>query len=440
MKHYSALILSALLCLSVVGCSNQQNSPDKQSAQSSVSESVTETSDNSKADADESAESRQDESSKESKNMIFGIEIVDKDGNSIGEIHQNVGGTMTNHGIFYLVNENADNDQSLTAAAINEGEKSRISYHLYDPQSKEDYSFGIVPEQDYEAGYARIELNDKLYTIITTGNAMDQEPDKMLLLEFDLKEHTIAKYPISDNGFPYTAMTEMDGNLLILNHDQTDTLHDRLYLFDTDTKTTKEVLTFELANDQGDSIRSMYSDGQSLYLLRLHFDGADNVKMMLDTYDRNFQKLSEKDVSSLLAKAVSGSLTADDVVNETKQMVSSFQVLNEKYLYYENFSVTRFLADTESGALFEEISGKTAAASTGSGKKCFCLIYSENKDENLIYEWNNDHLEKTVFNASDDRYYITLISRSPDGNTLIQVDYTDPNNRNNTLPTKLYLL
>ena len=77
MKHYSALILSALLCLSVVGCSNQQNSPDKQSAQSSVSESVTETSDNSKADADESAESRQDESSKESKNMIFGIEIVD---------------------------------------------------------------------------------------------------------------------------------------------------------------------------------------------------------------------------------------------------------------------------------------------------------------------------------------------------------------------------
>ena len=152
MKHYSALILSALLCLSVVGCSNQQNSPDKQSAQSSVSESVTETSDNSKADADESAESRQDASSKESKNMIFGIEIVDKDGNSIGEIPQNVGVTMTNHGLFYLVNENADNDQSLTAAAINEGEKSRISYHLYDPQSKEDYSFGIVPEQDYEAG------------------------------------------------------------------------------------------------------------------------------------------------------------------------------------------------------------------------------------------------------------------------------------------------
>ncbi len=433
MKRYFSLLICALLCIGITGCSRESGDTEAQvSDKSSITESTDETSENSSNASDEQSDTKETV-----RNMM---EVVDKDGKHIGQIPFNSGMTLTNNGIFYTTSISGTTSLDTIAVGLNEGEKDVVVYHLYDIQTDESYDFGSIPDQDYEAGYCRTELDGKLYTLITTGNVMDREPDPLLLAEFDLTEHTISQYRISDNGFPYTAMAEANGKLLILNHDQTDVLNDKLYLFDPESKQTEQVMQFELNGNTGDTIRSMYSDGKNIYILRLHFEGENNVTMFLDTYDLDLKKLSERDISSMLKESAGKNLVPEDVANEMKQMVSNFMVLDEKYVYYENFSATRFLGNMEDGKLFSETEGKgdMFLASSGSGAPFFYCIFGGGENENIIYEWKSGTLEKTVFKADDDRYYITAASRSPDGKTLIQVAYTNPEDRNDTLPMKIY--
>ena len=433
MKRYFSLLICALLCIGITGCSRESGDTEAQvSDKSSITESTDETSENSSNASDEQSDTKETV-----RNMM---EVVDKDGKHIGQIPFNSGMTLTNNGIFYTTSISGTTSLDTIAVGLNEGEKDVVVYHLYDIQTDESYDFGSIPDQDYEAGYCRTELDGKLYTLITTGNVMDREPAPLLLAEFDLTEHTISQYRISDNGFPYTAMAEANGKLLILNHDQTDVLNDKLYLFDPESKQTEQVMQFELNGNTGDTIRSMYSDGKNIYILRLHFEGENNVTMFLDTYDLDLKKLSERDISSMLKESAGKNLVPEDVANEMKQMVSNFMVLDEKYVYYENFSATRFLGNMEDGKLFSETEGKgdMFLASSGSGAPFFYCIFGGGENENIIYEWKSGTLEKTVFKADDDRYYITAASRSPDGKTLIQVAYTNPEDRNDTLPMKIY--
>ncbi|MBR1533628.1 MAG: hypothetical protein IJ639_04645 [Ruminococcus sp.] len=433
MKRFFPLLLCAMLCIGITGCSKESNSIETQfSDKNSITKSTVETSENSKTASDEQSDTKETV-----KNMI---EVNDKDGKHIGQIPFNSGMTLTNNGIFYTTSIPSSASSDTIAVGINEGEKERIVYHLYDIKTDESFTFGSIPDQDYEAGYCRTELDGKLYILVTVGNAMDKEPDALLLAEFDLIEHTINQYKISDNGFPYTAMAEVNGKLLILNHDQTDVLNDKLYLFDPESKQTKQVMQFELNGNFGDTIRSMNSDGKNIYILRLHFEGNNNVAMFLDKFDLDFKKLSEKDISAMLKESAGENLVPEDVANEMKQMVSRFMVLDGKYVYYENFSTTRFLGNIEDGKLFNETEGvgDMFLASSGSGKPFFYCIFGGEKNENSIFEWKNGTLEKTIFKADDDQYYITAASRSPDGKTLIEVAYTNPEDRNDSLPTKIY--
>ena len=433
MKRYFSLLLCALLCIGITGCSMESGSIDTQvSNKNSITENTDEEAENSTNKSDEQSDTKE-----KVENMM---EIVDKDGKHIGLIPFNSGMTLTNSGIFYTTSISGTTSPDTIAVGLNEGEKDVVVYHLYDTKTDKSCSFGSIPDQDYEAGYCRTELNGKLYALITTGNAMDNEPNPLLLAEFDLTEHTINQYRISDNGFPYTAMTEVKGKLLILNHDQTDVLNDKLYLFDPESKQTEQVMQSELNGNTGDTIRSMYSDGKNIYILRLHFEGENNVTMFLDTYDLDLKKLSERDISSMLKESAGKNLVPEDVENEMKQMVSNFMVLDEKYVYYENFSTTRFLGNAEDGKLFSETegAGDMFLVSSGSGDPFFYCIFGGGENENIIYEWKDGTLEKTVFKADDDRYYITAASRSPDGKTLIQVAYTNPEDRNDILPTKIY--
>ncbi len=434
MKRTVILIMAALLLLITAGCGQDRSNTEQLSGQSSPKDSY-----------DDSADSRQGASEEESDSKALPrfsrtAEIVDKNGRHIGEIAENGMATMTDSGIFYSTANLEGTGTEPIGAGVPEGAKETYTYYLYDPRTNEHFCFGTVADQDYEAGYVRTELNGKLYTIITTGDALDNIADPLLLLEFDLQAHSVSQYKISDNGFPYTAMTQVGGKLLILNHDQTDKLHDKLYLFDPDSREIKQVLQFELSDNKGDTIRSVYSDQKHIYLLRLRFIGDNQVKPFLDTYDLSFAKQSEKDVSSMFDAGSDDFMALEDIVNEMKQAVSRFMVLNEGYVYYENFSTTRFLGRMEDGTVFDEPkgTGDLFAASSGSGKPFFCYIFRGGKNENAVFEWNNGSLSKTVFKADDDRYYITAASVSPNGKRLIQVEYANPNDRNDTLPKKLY--
>ena len=432
MKRYFSLFLCALLCIGITGCKESGSTKVQTYEKSGVAESTIETPENSKNISDEFSDTKETD-----KNMT---DIVDRDGRHIGQIPFNTGITLTNSGIFYTTVISGAASPDTVTVGMNEGAKDKVIYHLYDTKTCESYTFGSITDQDYEAGYCRTELDGKLYTLITTGNALDKDPDPLLLVEFDLQAHTINQYTISENGFPYTAMAEVNGKLLILNHDQTDVLNDKLYLFDTESKQTEQVMQFELNGNTFDTIRSMYSDGKNIYILRLHFEGENNVTMFLDTYGLDLKKQSEKDISSMLKESAGKNLVPEDVANEIKQMVSRFMVLDEKYVYYENFSATRFLGNIEDSKIFGETegAGDMFLASSGSGVPFFYCIFGGANNENSIYELKNGTLEKTVFKADDDRYYITAASRSPDGKTLLQVDYTNPEDRNDSLPAKIF--
>ena len=432
MKRYFSLFLCALLCIGITGCKESGSTKVQTYEKSGVAESTIETPENSKNISDEFSDTKETD-----KNMT---DIVDRDGRHIGQIPFNTGITLTNSGIFYTTVISGAASPDTVTVGMNEGAKDKVIYHLYDTKTCESYTFGSITDQDYEAGYCRTELDGKLYTLITTGNALDKDPDPLLLVEFDLQAHTINQYTISENGFPYTAMAEVNGKLLILNHDQTDVLNDKLYLFDTESKQTEQVMQFELNGNTFDTIRSMYSDGKNIYILRLHFEGENNVTMFLDTYGFDLKKQSEKDISSMLKESAGKNLVPEDVANEIKQMVSRFMVLDEKYVYYENFSATRFLGNIEDSKIFGETegAGDMFLASSGSGVPFFYCIFGGANNENSIYELKNGTLEKTVFKADDDRYYITAASRSSDGKTLLQVDYTNPEDRSDSLPAKIY--
>lgn len=433
MKRYFSLLICTLLCIGITGCSKESGDTEAQfSDKSSITESTDEITENSPNASDEQSNTKETV-----KNMM---EVVDKDGKHIGQIPFNSGMTLTNNGIFYTTVISGAASLDTVTVGMNEGAKDKVIYHLYDTKTCESYTFGSITDQDYEAGYCRTELDGKLYTLITTGNALDKDPDPLLLVEFDLQAHTINQYTISENGFPYTAMAYVNGKLLILNHDQTDVLNDKLYLFEPENKQTKQIMQFELNGNTGDTIRSMYSYGKNIYILRLHFEGENNVTMFLDTYGLDLKKQSEKDISSMLKESAGKNLVPEDVANEIKQMVSRFMVLDEKYVYYENFSSTRFLGNIDDGSIFSETegAGDMFLASSGSGTPFFYCIFGGAKNENSIYKLKGGALEKTVFKADDDRYYMTAASRSPDGKTLIQVAYTDPENRSDTLPTKIY--
>ena len=349
MKRYFSLFLCALLCIGITGCKGSGSTKVQTYEKSGVAESTIETPENSKNISDEFSDTKETD-----KNMT---DIVDRDGRHIGQIPFNTGITLTNSGIFYTTVISGAASPDTVTVGMNEGAKDKVIYHLYDTKTCESYTFGSITDQDYEAGYCRTELDGKLYTLITTGNALDKDPDPLLLVEFDLQAHTINQYTISENGFPYTSMTSVNDKLLILNHDQTDVLDDKLYLFDTKSKQAKQVMQSELNGHFGDTIRSMHSDGKNIYILRLHFEGENNVTMFLDTFDLDLKKLSEKDISAMMRESAGKSLVPEDVANEMKQMVSRFMVLDEKYVYYENFSATRFLGNIEDSKIFGETEG-----------------------------------------------------------------------------------
>lgn len=432
------LTLTLLLGLLSVGCHDRNNTPTPTvSGESHPSQTFSTTSEDTPSAVSDTADTVSDT------DLLSDVpltEIVDTTGRSYGHIRSNGIVTLTDHGIFYTINRS---DRSIEGTDTQNFEgnvgKTVTNYYLYDPRTGENSAFGSIPDQDYEAGYVRMELDGTLYTLLTTGNAMDTIPDPLLLVAFDLTAHTIQTYPISDNGFPYTAMTAADGKLLILNHDQTDTLHDRLYQFDPTTKAVREVLQWELKNNIGDSLRQVYCDGQHLYLLRVHFQGQADATLWLDTYDLSFRKQSERDISDLLKQSISDSLTPEDADNEIRQMVSRLLLLDGNILYYENFSTTRFVAQLDTGTLLDIPSGlgDRWLASSGSGEPFFYVAF-DGAAENSVFDQHGDRLDKTLFHADDPHYYLTAASSSPDGHRLFQVDYTNPNDRNDSLPRKLY--
>lgn len=335
--------------------------------------------------------------------------VFDKDGNRLGEIDGRANGTAVDGGIFYSVPN--FREYSLTADT---------EYRFFDAESKKDISFGTVKDQGYEAAFTRTEYNGKIYTLAVEGDPTSDKPVPLVLLSFDRKAGTMKKHTVSDNGFPYASMAESNGKLIIMSHEMSDPKSDKIYEFDPESETLREIMKF---SPDADSLRGVCSADNGFYLLRLKIDGGGENELFLDLYNNEHRIVSKTSVSETLIKAIAGihGMTGrQDALNELGQSVSGFEVEDGRYLIYENFGVTRLIVDLQSGeAVLAE--DDLFSVSAGSGK---AVVYRMDFDPDVtdgpyIVGITDGRLEKLSFEPSDTHKYIRTVSHSASGTWLV---------------------
>ncbi len=417
-----AVIIALLL---LAGCSHADTSPE-----SSLPESSSPGSSESESSASEvltGTEPIADENVR--------IEITDRNGGSLGEISQYGLATLTDCGIFYE-SKSADDPDGKT-----------YDYRLFDPSTGKDTALGTVSDRDYEPGYARTELGDCLYALIVTGSLMNDEPEQQRLYRFDLKAGTAREVHSAEGKIsPYTSMTAANGKVLFFEQLIIDgTWQQTLMEYDPETDVCRSVLTMTFDGSSGDSPRQLCADDDHIYILRLTNSGGGRWSLMLDTYDFDYDRLSEQDITLIYVKALGEDTPAEDIDSELRQPASRLAVIGGQYIYYENFSITRFLGDLKAMEPIAETGG-LFTASLGSGEifwfESFGGTYQpEDESKNTLCTLSDGKLQYSEYlDSKDSRYQIQSASVSPGGKKLLLLTYQDPEDRSNSLPEKYVLL
>lgn len=335
------------------------------------------------------------------------INVTDLSGKTLAAIESAESGMIVpDMGVFYLCND----EYRLTK--VNKDGK------------QEDIILGSAKDYSYETFYARTCIGDKLYTLAIKGDLYDQKEDQLYLLEFDLKEGKKNEYLISDNGFPYASLTSFNENVVLFFHDQKDSLTDRIIEFDTATKEIREVTTYRLDNGLvGESVRSLYADRDNLYVLKAIYKGTTDISMAVDVLDSGYKKTKEYDITVPMLKAVNDCTNMEDL-NELIQAVSSFNIIDGRYLYYENFSVSRAFIDLKDSSVLYGIP-EPFTSSSGNGPKVFysvfCSASKDTIDPRAIYIFEKGELKKIPTAILDDGQQLSSVSASPDGNYMFTI-------------------
>ncbi|MBO4423529.1 MAG: hypothetical protein J5879_08820 [Clostridia bacterium] len=342
--------------------------------------------------------------------------ITDENGAKLGAIENGAAVTAACGGIFYSVM--TIKEYSFTGTA---------EYRFFSLSDKTDVFLGKLEDQGYEAGYARTELNGVIYTLAVKGDPGGEGAVPLLLLAFDAANKTMSTYTVSEYGFPYAAMTSSGGKLLIMNHETTKEKEDKIYEFDPDSKTVKEVLTFSSSSD---SLRSVCAADDGFYLLRLKVNNGGENEMYVDLYDGKYVKRSEQPVNDVLAdaiKEVRGITGRGDALNELGMNVSRFAVIGGRYMIYENFGLSRVAVDLQTKqTIFAE--DDNYSVSTGSGAP---LIYrldfdADNVPASEIYRMENGRLAQVPFTPDGAHRLIQFVTVSEDGTMAVMSVDTYP--------------
>jgi hypothetical protein len=222
-------------------------------------------------------------------------------------------------------------------------------------------------------------------------------------------------------------MTASSGKLIIMNHEMTAEKTDKIYEFDPEAETVKEVLTLSSSSD---SLRGVCAAENGFYLLRLKLNGGGQNEMYVDRYDEKYSKISEHPVSDVLVgaiKDVQGILSRQDALNEVGMNVSRFSVIDGRYMVYENFGLSRVAVDLQTnGTIIAK--DDNYSISKGSGAP---VIYrldfdADNVSEPEIFSIENGKLKAVLFTPDDAHKLIQSVTVSKDGTTAVLTSDTFP--------------
>ena len=350
---------------------------------------------------------------------LLDLSVLDQYGSPIAKVQASDIGMITPYGMFYKV--------------YNE-------YHIVrtEKNNNEDVTLAAFDDISYETEYARTILGGKLYTLAISGDLMGNNPFTQWLLEFDLKNGKTERYKISDNGFPYSSLTAIGNKIILFFHDQKDVLNDRIIEFDPASGKTTDIITYYLDNDlKGDTVRSIYSDNDNLYILRIKFNSSSDISMYVDVFDKEYKKIREFDITDIAKEGAAQCMSTEapeEIANEFSQHISGFRILDGRYLYYQNFSVSRFILDLEKGSLLYAIP-EPFMSTPGDGELMFYTIMSIEElktiDPYAVYRFDKGTLKKDPTITVNDGQIIVSASSSSDGKYMVTVadqdqkDYTN---------------
>ena len=304
-----------------------------------------------------------------------------------------------------------------------------MDYYRYLINTKENIMLGTVKgwsQQSTEVVY----LDNHLYSMVMTGDVTSKESRTLKLLDLNLNNNSLSEVFSEKGGFPYNSMVGVGSKLLMAKVLSNASCVDE---YDITTKEIKTLIKFDF-NDKttiGETIRQICADDNTISLMMLVKETPDSVKLRVDVYDHNMQYMRSVDTTDI-----------SSVPNERLQGISNFQ-FSDGNLYYENFSITRFLGTATNNQLLKTIdTNDTFAMTTETENNKVKVFYqSFSQDNNYLYLWNTETgaLLKGEFYADDKRYYIVNMTRDSNDNCLITMYYRAKDSDEKLVPRLYYI-
>ncbi len=339
--------------------------------------------------------------------------IYDKDENVIGQIERYGMITMTDDSIIYA---------KVSDTSINER-----TYYRFVIKTKENIKLGTIKNWYYESAYNNTIINNHLYMRITRS---DDKEKIITLYDIDLNNNTMSEVFSEKSDFSYNSMTMARNKLLLTRMIDGHCCLDEYNPENKEIKTIMDYGYFDDENNTGKAVRQITSDENTISALILKMETDKKVSMCIDTYDYEMNLLDSSDISILFKCS-----SSMDKFSQMRMPVSHFFILNN-YIYYENFSVTKFLGKIKDNNIIENnLSFKSAyEAERNRDTKIF---FRSDISNIYFFDTVSGDMKNTEFNINDNRYNIYSICRNKNDNLLITMGYKDENGETHL---KLYYL
>lgn len=346
---------------------------------------------------------------------------------TIYDINNNVIGEIEHYGMIIQT------EDSIVYTQLPDGSTDSIdemAYYRYVLDTKENIKLGTVKNWSYQNSN-KVYVNDRLYFFVAT-DVNDSQERTLKFCEVDFKSNTMREIFSDKGGFPYNAMALVGNHKIIY----TKILENETRLMEYNVETEENTLLKSFAFDddglKGETIRQVSSDENTISLLVLAMQSEDQVALRIDRYDHDMNYITSIDVTSLSSDP-----------NELRQGVGYFQVYHD-YVYYENFSISRFLGRMEEDALKQVAEtdynfSLISSAFNNFDKTLFYQAYTKNNDIYCL-DYADGTLKKTQFHAPDEERYSLVNAYTDQNNHLALVmSYRDPDTAEFLEPRLYYI-
>ncbi len=193
--------------------------------------------------------------------------------------------------------------------------------------------------------------------------------------------------------------------------------------YNLSTKERKNLmrLSYDVASDEKEMLKSIYADEDTIYLLIAEIEGKDSTHLRVDVYDREMHFMGSKYVSSVF--------DASDANSEQNEYVSDFIFANGLLYCQVSFSTPYIGKVTNEGLeKFSYPNEVTKSALETVPSLETKLLYDPTDAKNTLYlvDMETGDMKKASFSAKEDLYMVSAVYRDTNGNLLLRMMGRDP--------------